>query len=257
VSRQRLARPALAGALLGLLTAGCDATLNPLRWGRKEDPLTVLASDKAPGDKKARALSQLVEPDVKLAPDRHKLYLEVLSRAATSDPQAYCRMMAIMTLGSWKDPQVVNVLEEAYYKSNAFAPEIATTLRCQTLQALGQTGQPAAVQVLVRVLREPPLDPTKAAEEDKQLSLDVKLAAARALGNFNVRTGTEALIEVLRNEKDDGLRNAAHDSLQASTGKRLPAEVAAWEQWLSDPGPRPTGVAREGERRIILTGGEK
>src|SRR5207253_4349668 len=87
----------------------------------KEDPLAGLKSN---GDKRARALGMLEEPLQHGGAQREQdFYVQQLTDAATRDPQSWCRLQAIMTLGTYKDPRAVTALKEAYYKADRFAPD--------------------------------------------------------------------------------------------------------------------------------------
>src|SRR5262249_30273689 len=92
--------------------------------------------------------------------------------------------------------------------------------------------QAAAVETLVRVLREPP---TEGPDQDRQQKLDERMAAARALGGFNQYQATAALVEVLRKDQDVALRRCAHDSLESTTGRDLPPDAAVWAEYLNNP----------------------
>src|SRR5262249_12260259 len=100
-------------------------------------------------------------------------------------------------------------------------------LRCQAISALGRTENPAAVDLLARVVREPPAEGT---DFEKQQSLDVRIAAARALGHFNQPQSIEALASVLKAEKDVAMRDRVHESLELVTGKKLPPDAPEWDQ---------------------------
>ncbi|MFM7152063.1 MAG: HEAT repeat domain-containing protein, partial [Gemmataceae bacterium] len=121
---------------------------------------------------------------------------------------------------------------EAYYRAGSSAPETATMIRCQALTALGETKQPAALDVLVKVLREPPVE---GPDQDKDLKLRERIAASKAMGGFNQYQATAALVDVLRKEDDEALKNNAHKSLIASTGRRLPADPQLWAEFLHNP----------------------
>src|SRR5262249_22006760 len=141
----------------------------------------------------------------------------------------------------FKDPRAVKALRDAFYNADAFkaVPETRAVVRIQSLNALGRTGDPTAVGLIVDVLRAPPIEATKSNEADKQLNLDERLAAAAALSHFNNSRATEALVQVLKSERDVALRDTATKSLQASTGKKLPADAQAWEEALyGDNGQR-------------------
>lgn len=196
----------------------------------KSDPLVVLR-DSNDGDERAKALRALQEPKQNGGTDEEQNALvQILTTAAVNERQPLCRLAAIQTLGRFKDPRAVQGLIEAFYQANSFSPETTTVLRCQALTALGKTENPVAVELLARVVREPPAEGT---EQEKQQTLDVRIAAARALGNFSQQQGTEALVHVLRTEKDVALRDRAHDSLQAVTGEKLPPDAQAWDNFLN------------------------
>lgn len=125
--------------------------------------------------------------------------------------------------------RAIKGLTEAFYNASAFAPETATVIRCEALTALGETGNPAAVELLARVVREPPAEGT---ELERQQSLDVRTAAARALGNFSHYQATEALVRVMQTEKDIALKDRAYESLVAATGRKLPPDAKEWEQLI-------------------------
>jgi hypothetical protein len=123
-------------------------------------------------------------------------------------------------------------------------------IKCQAVDALGATVNPVAVppavEVLVRVLKEPPVA-AEASETEKELGLDVRKTAARALGHFKQHQASEALLVVLRTEGDIALRGRATMSLREITGKDLPPDAQAWAEALhSAPNAPPTGVAEQG-----------
>src|SRR5262249_25637829 len=128
--------------------------------------------------------------------------------------------------------RAVDGLKDAYYRAGSFDAYVANVLRCQALQALGETGQAAAVETLVRVLREPPAE---GPDQDRQQKLDERMAAARALGHFTQDEAKAALVEVLRKEQDVALRACAHESLESATGREIPADAAMWAEYLSNP----------------------
>jgi HEAT repeat protein len=217
----------------------------------KVDPMEVLRTS-TDGDRRADALRRLQEPKLHGGTDKDQdEVIELLAKTATTDKQVLCRMAAIGTLGRFKDPRAPKALEMAYDQASGpdvtanirpaaytvgagnFLPENATVLRCQALIAMGETKEPATVDLLVRVLKQPPVDGTA---EERQQNIDERIAAARALGNFSQYQATEALLQVLKTEKDVALRDRAHQSLQSATGKRLPPDPQAWEEFLHQSG---------------------
>jgi HEAT repeat protein len=195
----------------------------------KPNPLLVLR-DSSDGDQRAKALRSLREPKQYGGSDTDQdAVVNILNTAAATEKQPLCRLAAIQALGRFKDPRAVKGLTDGFYNASAFSTETATVIRCQALRALGETGNPAAVELLARVVREPPAEGT---ELEKQQTLDVRIAAARALGRFSHYQATEALVRVMQNEKDIALRDRAYESLQAATGKKLPPDAKEWEQLL-------------------------
>jgi hypothetical protein len=232
--------------LLGAVAAWCgglggcaglwdDVTSNDFKveelW-RKPDPLWVIKNS-PDGDKRAKALRALQEPATHDGTQQQQdVVVSVLVYSAASDSQALCRLAAIATLRNFKDPRAAKGLEEAYYRASNFNPETATVLRCQALRAMGDNGNPIVVDTLVRALREPPVEGPDA---DRQQKLDERVAAARSLSRFQHYKAASALVEVLKNEKDVALRDTAHESLVTATGKHLPPDPKAWNEYLEHP----------------------
>ncbi len=175
----------LAAACLGSVGCGTfwdDVTRRDFTFNRlfsHPDPMVVLRDSQDPDDR-ARALRSLREP-LQYGGNQHDqdVVVTVLTTAAMSDRQIVCRLGAISALRHFKDPRAIEGLKEAYYRAGNVNPETATILRCQALDALGATGQPNAVELLVKVVKEPPVE---GAIEDKQAKMDERIAAARALG---------------------------------------------------------------------------
>jgi HEAT repeat protein len=221
---------------------------SPNKYFNPPDPVQVLASGTTDGNARARAIVRLKEPALNGGSERDQEYVVLLlTKAAKEDPQMWCRLKSIEKLGEFKDPRATTALIDAYYAAENFAPDNRKVLREQSLEALGKVGDrdPQAVDLLVRVVSAPPVDAGKSSEEDKQMYLDERIAAARALSNCKNYRATEALVQVLRSEKDVALRDRAHDALVASTGKKLPPDPSAWENLLNDPNaPQPNrGIA--------------
>jgi hypothetical protein len=201
----------------------------------KPNPLWVL-HDSTDGDRRARALRALREPKQHGGTDQDQdAVLKILTTAASSENQPLCRLAAIQSLGGFKDPRAVEGLTAAFFNAGAFLPETAAMIRSQAVAAMGETRNPAAVDMLARVVKEPPAEGPDA---DKQLTLDVRIAAARALGNFSQPQGTAALLHVLQSDRDVALRDCAHKSLQLATGKDLPPDAKQWEDFLRQPSTR-------------------
>jgi hypothetical protein len=232
--RRRLRCLPLLSLSLCLLASGCSGFWDEVTSREfsvkgmfsKPNPMLVLR-DSTDGDKRAKALRALQEPKQHGGTgEEQDAVVRILTTAAVSEKQPLCRLAAIQSLGQFKDPRAVDGLKEAFFSASSFSPDTTTLLRCQALTALGQTDNPAAVDLLGRVVREPPAEGT---DFEKQQSLDVRIAAARALGHFNQPQSIQALANVLKSEKDVALRDRVHESLQLVTGKKLPPDAKEWD----------------------------
>ena len=207
-------------------------------FAQPPDPLVVLR-DSPEGDKRAKAYAALKEPQFNggSAKDQDKM-VEILTVGAKTEHQFYTRLMAVRKLGEFKDPRVVPALIEAYYAASTFRSDFSTLLRCESLAGLGKVGHPSGTELLVKVLGQGPME---GPEQDRQRAMDERIAAARALGHFPQYRATEALVQVLKTDKDIALRTCVHQSLQASTGQNLPMDYQVWNDFLH------SDRAREGE----------
>jgi hypothetical protein len=235
-------RNGAAPLLLCLGLCGCanfwdDVTARSFKFRSvftpKPDPMTVLR-DSDSGDARAKALRALHEPKQNGGTDQEQdAVISILTNAATREKQPLIRLAAVVSLGHFQDPRAVQALSDAYYQAGSFTAETATVLRCQALASLGETRNPAAIDLLGRVVKEPPDEGT---DEERQQARDVRFAAARALGRFHEPQAAEALVQVLKKDKDLALRDRVHESLMASTGKKIPPDPQAWEDALRGTG---------------------
>jgi HEAT repeat protein len=204
----------------------------------REDPLVVLR-DSDDGTKRARALEVLEEPLAKGGTQQEQeVYIKVLTSTALTDRDPLCRLAALRALGRFKDQRAAETLRAVYFQSLPFSAEMNTLVRQQVLTSLAQTRHESARELLVRVAKEPPAEGSL---QDRQETLDRRLNAIRGLGDYHHYESTEALLHILKTERDAALRDRAHESLKKATGKNAPADAAAWEQILH-PG---TAIASE------------
>jgi hypothetical protein len=200
------------------------------------DPLWVLRNSED-GDKKRKALLALKEPLQNGGTQQQQdVVVKLLIDSALNDPQPLCRLAAIATMQHYKDPRVAPALIDAYERAASFQrerPEAMQTIQEQVLQALGVNGNPVAIDMLVRILKEPPVTGTA---EDQQNGVNQRIYAARALANFPQYQAAEALASVLKTEQNVALRNRATESLRNITGQELPGDAQAWEDFLHKSG---------------------
>jgi hypothetical protein len=229
-----------------------DRNFHYKEWFNRPDPLVVL-KDSNDGNRRAKALRALREPSQHGGThENQELIVKVLTTAAVTEHTAVARMAAIDSLSKFRDPRATEALKAAYYASEGYKTadgvsikyqsDMASMIRCQSLRALGEQGNPAAVEHLVTVLRQPQ---ARGAEVDKQMVMDERIAAARALAKFNDARGEQALLGVMKSEKDIALRDRAYESLQAATGKKLPPGPKEWENVLQIGGAQEALAGRE------------
>jgi len=196
-------------------------------------PLEVIRDPSKSGSERARALSCLREPLASGGSQKEQdVVIAVLNHSAAHESQAWCRVAAISSLRKFKDPRAYEGLKEAYYRAGSFSPQTASMIRCQVLTAMGEMGNAAAVELLVRVLREPPVEGPDA---DQEFKLNERCAATRALGNFKQYQATAALVEALRTEQEVQMRNRVHEALVAATGKDVGLDAQSWADFLNNP----------------------
>jgi hypothetical protein len=215
-----------ATALTSLSLTGCagfwdEVTSRNFQFSHlytKPNPFVVLQNS-SDGNDRAKALRALREPRENGGTEQdQEAVLKILTTAASKEKQFLCRMAAIESLGRFKDPRAVDGLTEAFYSSGSFPLDLATRMQMHVATALGRTRQPAAEQFLIKIAQEKPRG--EGSEQEKQQILDVRIAATRALGNFNDPKATEVLQAVLHNEKDVALRDSARDSIELASGKK-------------------------------------
>jgi HEAT repeat protein len=234
----------------------------------RTNPFLVLR-DSDDGYRRARALKALEEPKQHGGSDHDQdAVVNILTAAATTEHQPLCRLAAIEALGRFQDPRAVHALQEAYFNAGNFPKDktasaategllngsavsspLILQIKCQAIASLGQTRNPEAIGFLVNILNSPSAS-KDAAEGQRQQIIDERIAAARALGNFKDYKAIEALVHVLKSEKDVALLDRAHDSLEACSGQKLPADLQDWGPALHPEAK--TQVASEPDKHSLL-----
>ncbi|MSQ93322.1 MAG: HEAT repeat domain-containing protein [Gemmataceae bacterium] len=245
----------IAVSCLLLAGAGCAARWDEMLsrerdWSYitgfgKPDPLVVIR-DNPSGDRKAQALCELREP-LKHGGDAQKqdIYLKVLGETATKDPQPLCRLTAIRCLGNYKDPRAARVLEGVIEQQHhLFAnQENNVMVRTEALVALEKIHDPDSKGRFIVIARGP--GPTVVASlKDRYETQDERIVAIRALGKYREQDSRDALVHVLKTERDVALRDRALAALEESTGKKWPAQREAWQRQDVQPLPGESLIQR-------------
>lgn len=249
-----------------LASAGCAATWDEITsrerdfayitgWG-KPNPLVVIR-DSNDGARRAEAITELREPlrHGGNAQDQ-EAYLNILNKIAKEDREPICRLAAIRALGKFKDPRAARTLEEVYHEGSVpatpdnlrvvrFNQDINSMIRKEALVGLEAIHDPESRHLLIRVARQP--GPAVSADTvDRQQTQDEKVVAIRALKHYRQQESIDALVHVLKSEKDVALRDCALNSLEDVTGKKWPADRETWLR--EDVRPQPSMA---GESSVI------
>lgn len=245
------------GVVVCLGVAGCanfwdDVTSRDFEFKSyfsKPSPFAVL-QDSQDGDKRARAFRALREPKRFGGTDQDQdAVVKMLTAGATSEKQFLPRLAAIESLGHFEDARAVKGLTDAYQAANTFTPELCNRLQIAVLTSLGETGSATAIPFLARVLETPAPDRS---DPEKQQVQDMRIAAARALGRFKDYAATEALVRVLRREKDVALCDCAYVSLQENMDRVIPADFKDWDKLLAESKARQADPNREAAKPGVL-----
>jgi HEAT repeat protein len=207
------------------------------------DPFVVLEQSRE-GDQRAKAYRMLGDADEYTGAQRARV-LEILTNAASNEKQFLCRAAAIEALGHYPEPQAVAGLTQAFYSAAMFPGDMAARLQMQAVTALGKTSHAEAREFLILVAKDRPT--IEGSEQERQLVLDVRLAATRALGNYDDPKAVEALQMVLRSEKDVAMRDCARVALKKAKGEDYWLDVDALAGMVG------AGKSRE-EQEIELVG---
>jgi HEAT repeat protein len=203
----------------------------------RPDPMTVLR-ESSDGDARAKAMRSIKEPrQVGGSDAEQEEVIRLLTTSAVGDAQPLCRMEAVKALGRFRDPRAVTALISAYEAAGQMPADVSGAIQGQALAALGETKQPTAVAFLVRASQKDL--PADASDRDRQQARDIRLAAVRALRNFEgsneVATATAQLAQ---SDKDVALRDRARETYVKVTGNDPPNNPVAppTPQELPKPG---------------------
>lgn len=126
------------------------------------------------------------------------------------DPQVRCYI--VLALAKVQDPKAAAVL-------HAGLEDPEQTVRIACCEAWGRRGGPEAVQELSTVLQA-------------ESNIDVRMAAAKALGETKQANAVKPLADVLA-DNDPALQRRAMESLKNVSGKDYGYNVQSWRQYAA------------------------
>jgi hypothetical protein len=152
-----------------------------------------------------------------------------LQNGGKGEPDSIIRTEIIKTLAVYGGPTADAVLRKAVQDPDA-------DLRVIVCGLWGKRSDVAAAQVLADVL-------------GSDGDIDVRMAAARALGHFRGPAVNQIVVQSLGTnlgDKDPAMRYCAMTALQESTGQNIgtaPEDVDRWKQYVKTGQPPPTSWA--------------
>ncbi len=192
------------------------------RWNlvfNRPDPLQVLASS-TDGDMRRRALEDLQIDTNWMKPwqktEEAEVLFRILATSAKEEPDTICRIKAIEKLALLQDPRVTQVLQECLQDPRN-QQDMGLQVRIAVVQAFGRRRDDAAIPVLTAAMKD-------------ASDIDLRLAAAEALGQFKHVQAIEALVGSLAEERELALKHRSYLALCKATGRSdLPADAAVWQ----------------------------
>ena len=213
--RRALAGRLFAGVLLIGALAGCESGSSPKQWfGGMIDSWNPPTPQQAvrdafnvhDADKRREAIALL-----SAAPfGGEDPYLRTY-RLLTDDPDATVRAACAQALG------MHGTVEDVPRHLIPLLNDDAAFVRWEAAKALQRIHNPVAVGPLIERVQN---------DEDA----DVRMAAARALGQYPQRRVFDVLVGAL-SDRDFGVVSASHESLMTLTGQELPADSRDWLAW--------------------------
>lgn len=203
--------------LLTLAVGGCATQNRPqwLAWGKPKEP---------PGPH-IHTPGERLEELRKLASEVHKLPAGEAERISTDlaqaipkEQDALLRAQILRTLAVFPTETAGRVLAAGLADSEA-------DVRAAACDAWGQRGGPEAVQRLSEAL-------------GSDTNIDVRLAAARALGNCPDQK-TVAALGLALEDHDPALQRRSIQSLEKVTGRHFGNDAVAWREYVQGRDPKP------------------
>jgi hypothetical protein len=204
--------------------AGCQWIPHPDMWPFPErGQLTTYHTPSMRVD----AVQQFAERSTHVdSPDQRKL-TDQLARQIQIEPDPLVRQAVVQTVAEFKTPMAQQVLEAGLNDDNQ-------AVRIACCQELGKRGDAASVEKLGTVLRS-------------DTDMDVRLAAAKALGKFKTPESMKALVAAL-DDRDPALQFVGVQSMKSVTGKDYGPNVEAWRQVANGGSPLPPEVPSIAQR---------
>lgn len=210
-------------AVIALLAGGAGCADGPVPELRSVNPWVKQqwAEDEKYGRtyyQKVDELAQLRSQAASLPAPKQEETVQQLITQLDVERSSALRGELLRTLAVFPSGAAQQALERA-------ASDEAVTVRRVACRVLGERKQTSALPILASAVRE-------------DASLDVRLTAAKALGQIPDPAAAQALRPAL-DDNDPALQIVAMESLAALTGKPYRQSVSAWREYLDGGSPPP------------------
>ncbi|HVX60949.1 MAG TPA: HEAT repeat domain-containing protein [Pirellulales bacterium] len=212
------------GSLLLAVPAGC-AQSQSRKW---YDPFGLFAKQDEPGPPKVMSSVERIKILRELADRAPKLTPEQQEKASTEIAQALSNEDDTLVRGQMLRTIAVMPTRTASTMLAAGLQDADRDVRVACCEAWGKRGGDDAVKLMVETLRS-------------DGDVDVRLAAARALGELKDPKAVEALGAAL-DDQDPAIQYRSIESLRKITGKSY-SSIQDWRLYVQGKEPEPPSVA--------------
>lgn len=154
----------------------------------------------------------------RLTPQEQQYWTNLLTNIVQHDENGLLRARSVRVLGGLPNPQALAALHAA-------SADKDEAVRIAACEAWRRRGGDAALDALAQAI-------------SSDRSIDVRLAAARALASFRDPRAIQAL-GVALNDRDPALQRRAIESLRTVSGRDYRNDLAAWRQFVQGGNPAP------------------
>ncbi|RCS42187.1 HEAT repeat domain-containing protein [Bremerella cremea] len=212
--------------ILGI--AGCasnGAIVDPLIYWDKDDA-EVLAKYGPTPTQRIQSLDSLANRAGSLTSVERTTQSTKLSQDLATEPNSVIRVHMVRTLAKMNTPEAFAGLKSSLYDNDEF-------VRREAVTAMGTMKNPEAIALLGDVLI-------------RDRDYDVRLTAAKSLGEFNSDAAHSALVPAL-DARDPAMRFAAIESLRKSSKVDYKGDTAKWREFAQGGNPEPpaTSIAEQ------------
>jgi HEAT repeat protein len=217
-------RDALNFCLLAIALAaapGCRSVWTPDMWPFPERKQSTYHTPAM----RVEAIEQFAMRSTGIDTPEQRQITDQLARQIQVEPDPLVRKAVVRTIAEFRTPLAQQVLEAGLADENE-------AVRIACCQALGRRGETSSVPVLANVLQN-------------EKEIDVRLAAAEALGQIRSPEAIQALVVAL-DDRDPALQFVGVQSMKSITGKDYGPDVQAWRTAAtstSPPSPRGPSLA--------------